>query len=165
MNPKENQQALVITRTFDYPVELVWKAWTDPELVMKWWGPMEFTSPVCKIDLREGGQYLFCMRAPESHGGHDFYSTGFYKKIVPMERLEFTQSLSDKDGNVLDPAQIGMPPEFPKDVHFIIEFKAQGSSRTELTITEYGWTVLGPMSDNAVAGMNQSLDKLAQAIA
>lgn len=53
---------IVITRVFDAPRELVWKAWTDPEHLMRWWGPKEFTSPACKVDLRVGGKYVFCMR-------------------------------------------------------------------------------------------------------
>jgi uncharacterized protein YndB with AHSA1/START domain len=162
LNQSTNKQDLVITRVFDIPVELVWKAWTDPKLVMLWWGPTNYTSPQCEIDFREGGQYLFCMRAPKEQGGQDFYSTGVYNKIVPMERLEFTQSLSDKDGNIIDPAQVGMPPDFPKEIKFVIEFKTQGD-QTELTITEYDWT-LGQMSEYAVMGMNQSLDKLAASI-
>lgn len=162
MNQNTQKQDLVFTRVFDIPVELVWKGWTDPELVMLWWGPANFISPLCEIDFREGGQYLFCMRAPKEYGGQDYYSTGVYTKIVPMERLEFTQNLSDKDGNVIDPAQVGMPRDFPKDIKFVIEFKAQGD-QTELTITEYDWTI-GQMSENSVIGMNQSLDKFAASI-
>lgn len=159
MNQRTNGQNLVITRVFDFPVELVWKAWTDPKLVMLWWGPTEYTSPRCEIDFREGGKYVFCMRAPEEHGGHELYSAGFYKKIVPMERIEFTQSMADKDGNIIDPAQAGVP-DYPKEIEFVIEFKALGE-QTELTITESGWTP-GQMAEYAVIGMNQSLDKLAE---
>jgi uncharacterized protein YndB with AHSA1/START domain len=159
LNQSPNKQDLVITRVFDIPVELVWKAWTDPKLVMQWWGPANYISPLCEIDFREGGQYLFCMRAPKEQGGQDYFSTGVYEKIVPMERLEFTQSLADKDGNKMDPVQVGMPPDFPKEIKFVIEFNSQGD-RTELTITEYDWT-FGQMSEYAVMGMNQSLDKLA----
>jgi uncharacterized protein YndB with AHSA1/START domain len=155
-------QDLVVIRVFDAPVELVWKAWTDPKLVMLWWGPKDYTSPSCKIDFREGGHYLFCMRAPKEQGDQDFYSTGVYKKIVPMERLEFTQSLADKDGNIIDPSEVGMPPDFPKVVNFEIDFRDKGGS-TELTIKEYDWT-MGQMYEYAVAGMNQSLDKLAKSI-
>lgn len=161
MKPSTNKQELVIIRVFDIPVDLVWKAWTDPKLVMLWWGPADYTSPRCEIDFREGGQYLFCMRAPKEHGGQDLYSTGVYKKIVPMERLEFTQYLADKDGNIIDPAQAGVP-DYPKEIQFAIEFKAKGD-QTELTITESGWT-LGQMSEYAVIGMNQSLNKLASGI-
>src|SRR5688572_14336911 len=82
---------LVITRTFDAPIELVWRAWTEPEYVMRWWGPTGFTSPLCKIDFREGGKFLFCMRAPkEFQGGQDFFTAGVYKKIVPMKLIEFS---------------------------------------------------------------------------
>ncbi len=62
---------LIITRLFDASVELVWKAWTDPEYVMRWWGPDHFTSPSCVMDFREGGRTLVCMRAPS---GQDFFS-------------------------------------------------------------------------------------------
>ncbi|KIL37760.1 hypothetical protein SD70_30795 [Gordoniibacillus kamchatkensis] len=163
MKQDASKQDLVITRVFDIPVEMVWKGWTDPKLVMLWWGPADYTSPRCEIDLREGGKYLFCMRAPKEQGGQDFYSTGVYTKIVPNERLEFTQTLADKDGNPIHPAQVGMPPDFPEEVKFVIEFVALGGNRTELKITEQGWT-LGQMSKYAVLGMHQSLDKFAASI-
>lgn len=158
-----NQKDLSIVRVLDIPLEMVWKGWTDPRLVQLWWGPANYTSPFCEIDLREGGRYLFCMRAPKEQGGQDFYSTGVYSKIIPMERLEFTQHLSDKDGNPIDPAQVGMPPDFPYEVGFEITFKALDGSRTELTIVERGWTV-GHMSNLAEMGMHQSLDKFAASI-
>lgn len=73
-------EALVIRRILDAPREAVWKAWTDPDRLMRWWGPEGFTSPACRIDLRVGGKYLFCMRSPE---GKDYWSTGVYRDIVP----------------------------------------------------------------------------------
>ena len=54
---KADTRDLIITRLFDAPRELVWKAWTEPERIMRWWGPKGFTSPVFKIDLRVGGEY------------------------------------------------------------------------------------------------------------
>lgn len=105
MNTTTNikKKDLVITRVIAAPVELVWKAWTEPERVMQWWGPDGFTSPSAKIDLREGGTTLVCMRAPEEFGGQDMYSTWAYKKIVPMQRIEYIHNLADKDGNKIDP--------------------------------------------------------------
>jgi uncharacterized protein YndB with AHSA1/START domain len=157
------KEDLVVTRIIDAPIELVWKAWTDPEHVKRWWGPKDYTSPACKIDLREGGSYLFCMRAPKEQGGQDMFTAGVYQKIVPMERLEFTQSLADKDGNKIDPSVIGMPPDFPEEIRTVIVFKAKGEM-TELTITEYGWT-LSQMYVYSYAGMHQSIDKLAASLA
>jgi len=157
------KEDLVVTRILDAPLEMVWRAWTVPEHVMRWWGPKHYTSPTCKIDLREGGTYVFCMRAPQEQGGQDMYTAGVYQKIVPMERLEFTQGLSDKDGNRIDPAQVGMPPDFPAEIRTTIVFKAKGDM-TELTITEHDWPV-GNMYVYSLAGMHQSIDKMAEALA
>jgi uncharacterized protein YndB with AHSA1/START domain len=154
---------LVITRLFDAPIELVWKAWTDPQQVMRWWGPKGFTSPSCKIDFREGGKFIFCMRAPKDFGGQDLYSAGVYKKIVPMKLIEFSQGLSDKDGNRIDPTTIGMPADFPEVIPSALAFKRVGD-KTELTATEYGWRE-GQMLEMSEAGLNQCLDKLADVLA
>lgn len=153
---------LVVTRIIDAPLELVWKAWTEPEQVMRWWGPKDYSSPSCKIDLREGGKYIFCMRAPKEQGGQDSYTAGVYKQIVPMKLLEFTQGLADKDGNPIDPAQLGMPPDFPKELRTVIVFKPR-RDMTELTITEYNWTP-GQMYVYSLAGLHQSIDKLAEVL-
>lgn len=159
-----NTRDIKITRIIDAPVELVWKAWTEPEHIRRWWGPEDYSSPTCKVDLREGGKYIFCMRAPQEQGGQDSYSTGVYKKIVPLERLEFTQSLSDSEGNVIDPAQAGMPPDFPKEMHMAVIFKSiKSGEMTELTVIEYGWTV-GQMYIFSQLGMHQSLDKLIESL-
>ena len=154
---------VVITRLFDAPIERVWKAWTDPEYVMRWWGPTGFTSPTCKIDFREGGRFVFHMRAPKDfQGGQDFYTAGVYKKIVPLKLIEFSQGLADKDGNRIEPATVGMPAEFPKEIASALTFKRVGD-KTELTATEYGWTA-GQMRDMSEAGLNQCLDKLAEVL-
>jgi uncharacterized protein YndB with AHSA1/START domain len=154
---------LVVTRFIDFPIELVWQAWTDPEQIKRWWGPKYYSSPTCKIDLRVGGKFFFCMRAPQAQGGQDMYSAGVYEEIMPLKRLEFTQGLSDKDGNRIDPAQMGMPLDFPKEIRTVVAFKAKGDM-TELTITEYDWPV-GQMMVYSFAGMHQSLDKLAESLA
>jgi uncharacterized protein YndB with AHSA1/START domain len=75
------KQNLVVTRVFDAPVGQVWKAWSDPDCVMRWWGAEGFTSPLARIDFREGGTSLVCMSSPE-YG--DLYSTWQYRNIVPM---------------------------------------------------------------------------------
>jgi uncharacterized protein YndB with AHSA1/START domain len=153
---------LVVTRILDAPLELVWKAWTEPEQVMRWWGPKYYTSPSCQIDLRVGGKYIFAMQAPEDQGGQISYTSGVYNKIVPMQLLEFTQSLSDENGNRLDPAKAGMPPDFPKEAHTVVTFKAKGEM-TELTIAKDGWT-MSQMYVYSYAGLQQQTDKLAELI-
>jgi uncharacterized protein YndB with AHSA1/START domain len=155
---------VVITMVLEAPIQQVWKAWTDPNFVMRWWGPTGFTSPTCKIDFREGGNFVFHMRAPKDfQGGQDFYTGGVYKKIVPLKFIEFTQYLSDKDGRRIDPGTMGMPPDFPKEIPSSLAFKRVGNE-TELTVTEYGWSV-GQMRDLSESGMKECLDKLAVVLA
>jgi uncharacterized protein YndB with AHSA1/START domain len=57
-NTVNEKERMVVTRVFDAPRALVWKAWTDPQYVMQWWGPKSFTAPFCKIDFRVGGKFL-----------------------------------------------------------------------------------------------------------
>jgi uncharacterized protein YndB with AHSA1/START domain len=162
--PEVNMKAdLVVKRIIDAPIEKVWKAWTEPEQVMKWWGPQYYTSPSCKMDFREGGEFLFCMRAPAEQGGQDFYTAGKYLKILPMERLEFTQGFADENGNKLDPAQVGMPPDFPAEIKTVVTFSRVHQDLTEITVKEFDW-IAGQMYVYSLAGWHQSIDKLAEAL-
>lgn len=157
------KEDIVVSRIVDAPVDLVWKAWTEPEYVRRWWGPKDYTSPMAKVDLREGGTYTFCMEAPPEQGGFRHYSTGVYKKIVEHKLLDFTQFLSDEHGNKIDPASVGMPADFPAELRMTVEFKAIRADMTELIITEYNWT-MGQMAVYSYAGMQQSIDKLAESV-
>ena len=152
---------IVVTRIINAPIEQVWKAWTDPERVQRWWGPKDYTSPYVRIDLREGGKFVFAMRAPEEQGGQEQYSSGVYKKIEPMRRLEFVQSMSDKDGNAIDPVKLGMPADFPKEKRTEVTFRKIKCGMTELTVVDHDWTP-GQMFVYSIAGWNQSIDKLAR---
>lgn len=147
-----------VTRTFNAPVEMVWEVWTDPELVKRWWGPKHFSSPVAKIDFREGGKSLVSMLSPKEMGGQEWYSIWEYVKIIPLKTIEFIQSLSDKDGNKADPTKVGMPPDFPIDIRTIITFRELGNSKTEMTVTEYA--DFGTISNFAQIGLEQSMDKI-----
>ncbi len=158
----ENTQTfdVVITRVLDAPVEEVWKAWSDPEYVTRWWGPAGFTSPSAEMDFRVGGASLVCMRAPAEYGGQDFYNTWTYTRIDPHVRIEFVSNFANKDGARIDRAAMGMPPGVPHDVPHVIVFKAAGDGRTEMTVTEYGYTT-EQARDLSKAGMEQCLDKMA----
>lgn len=153
---------IILTRIIDAPLEKVWKAWTGPEEVAKWWGAKGFTSPSAKIDFRIGGKYLFHMRASQELGGMDFYNTGEYTSIEERRMIAFTQSLADKDGNKLEPSQLGMPHDFPAEVQVKLLFKKKGK-RTELTVIESGWTV-GGMRAISEQGLQESIDKLAVSV-
>jgi uncharacterized protein YndB with AHSA1/START domain len=160
MNSVYKENDIVITRIFDAPRALVWKAWSDPELVMRWWGPQYFTSPSCKIDFRVGGHYLFCMRSPD---GQDFWSTGVYREIDPLERIVYADSLADAQGNVVPPSYYGMGTDFPQEVLVSVTFEELKAGKTKLTLRQSGFRP-GPMRENAIAGWGTSLDKLAESL-
>jgi uncharacterized protein YndB with AHSA1/START domain len=86
---------LVVTRIIDAPRILVFKAWTEPEQVARWWGPQGFTTISCKMDIRPGGAYRVCMRSP---AGVDHWKQGVYREIVPPDRIVFTFAWEDADG-------------------------------------------------------------------
>ncbi len=155
------KRVLIVTRVFDTPVEQVWNAWTDPNHVMRWWGPDGFTSPSATIDFREGGTSLVCMRSPN---GQDFYSTWTYQQIVPMRRIEYIHNLAGKDGKTVDPVTMGMPADFPQDVLNQIAFTALNDNQTEMTVTEYA-DISDYMFDLSKIGLEQCLDKMAASFA
>jgi uncharacterized protein YndB with AHSA1/START domain len=148
---------LVIEREFAAPRERVWMAWTVPDLVMRWWGPKGFTTPVCRISLRVGGSYLTCMRSPE---GKDYWSTGVYREIVPLERIVATDSFADEKGNIVPATTYGMSPDFPPEMLFSVTFE-EIEGKTKLRLRHSGLPP-GPDMEGAREGWNQSLDKLAE---
>ncbi len=159
-NKKQSSNALVITRTFNAPRELVWKAWTVPEHLMKWWGPKDFTSPVCKMDLRVGGKFLFCMQLKSD--GKNYFSTGTYMEIIPFEKLVYTDSFADENGNVVSSTQHGLPDGFPPQMLVTITLE-ELNGKTIMTVRQVGMPA-GKMKEMAFIGWNQSLDKLAESL-
>lgn len=79
---------LTITRVLDAPRELVWRAWTDPQQLMQWWGPKHHPAVHLAMDVRPGGVWRNCLRSVET--GNDLWHHGTFREVVPMERLVFT---------------------------------------------------------------------------
>lgn len=154
METATQTKALVITRTFDAPKQLVWKAFTEPEYVKKWWGPENYTAPICQIDLRVGGGYFYCMRSPE---GKDFYSKGIYRDIVSQQRLVMTDSFADEKGNIVPASYYQMPGDWPMELEVKISFKEE-AGKTKMTLEHIG--LPAEIFDMCEEGWNQSFDKL-----
>ena len=151
---------LVFHRTFETSVEPLWKAFTDSDYVMQWWGPDHFSCPSAQMDFQVGGTSLVCMRAPKEFGGLDMYSTWHYVAIKPLKRIEYLHNLTDKKGKKIDPTTLGMPADFPQDQRHVASFKSLRKNTTELTFTEYGWKP-GKMREMSKMGMEQCLNKMA----
>ena len=154
------EREIVITRYFNAPRTLVWKAWTEPDRCMRWWGPKNFTSPFCRIDLRPGGTYLNCMRSPE---GRDYWSTGMYRQVEEPSLMVCTDNFADENGDVVSASHYGMTGDWLQELLITVMF-TELEGRTKLILRHTG-IPKGEMSDLTEAGWNESFDKLAEYLA
>jgi len=150
------KNGITIVRIFDAPPESVWHAWTDSELMIKWWGPKDSTTPVCKMDFRVGGKLTYCMRSPD---GKDYWGTGTIKEIIPMKKIVYTDSFTDENGNVVSASHYGME-ESPLESLVTVTFEEADHGKTQMTLRHVGIPE-GAMSDDTQAGWNEMFDKLA----
>lgn len=100
------------------------------------------------------------MRSPE---GKDYWNTGVYREIVPLERIVCTDSFADEEGNVVPATYYGMSADFPLEMLLTVTFEEHGG-KTKLTLRHVGIPA-GADSDNAQAGSNESLEWLAEHLA
>jgi uncharacterized protein YndB with AHSA1/START domain len=148
---------VVVVRTLNAPCEEVWRAWSDPDQVMGWWGPQGFTSPMCRMDFREGGTTLVSMRSAE---GPELFNTWSYRSIEPMDRIEFVNRFSDSEGNPVAPGDLGLPPVIPAEVLHEVTLRAIDDRTTELTVHEFGYPN-EQIVEVSKTGMEQCIDKMA----
>jgi uncharacterized protein YndB with AHSA1/START domain len=153
----KKDNGLIITRVFNSPPAMVWRAWTDPEHVMRWWGPKNFTSPECKIDLQVEGKYLFVMRSPD---GRDYYSTGRYLEIDPISKIVCTDSFADEKGNIVPATYYGMDDDTPLELLITLIFEDQ-DGKTKMIMRHDGFPE-GEHRKMAEIGWSESFDKLAE---
>ena len=92
-----SSREFVITRTFNAPRDLVWKAWAERERLMRWFGPKGFTMSSATLDFRPGGVFLYSLRSPD---GLEIWGKFAYREIVAPERIVVVNSFSDETGGV-----------------------------------------------------------------
>ena len=149
-----SSKKIFIDRLFHLPLNKIWHAWTQPESLKKWWGPKDFTCPFASMDFRIGGKYLYCMRSPE---GEETWTTGIFKEIDPYKKLFFTDSFSNKKGNILPASALDMPGEWPLELLIMVTFTEEGEN-TRIALQHEG--VPAEMYENCIAGWNEFFDKL-----
>jgi uncharacterized protein YndB with AHSA1/START domain len=154
------ERELVVTRVFDAPRGLVFAAWTEPERLKRWWGPKSFTMAYCEIDLRPGGVFLRCMRSPE---GREFWVTGVFREVVVPEKLVFTDSFADAQGNVVPAARYGLGSDWPPERLITVTFEENARS-TGVTLRHTGLPP-GANYELTARGWTDGLDSLAEYLA
>jgi uncharacterized protein YndB with AHSA1/START domain len=141
-----------ITRVFDVPRGLVWKAWTEPSMLAQWFGPRGFTSSVPSWDFRVGGTLRIVMHGPD---GNDYPMKGIFTEIKSPERLVFTNIALDNDGNHLLEGETTVT-------------LSESDGKTTLLLTSHAVGRV-PLASQMLAGMeagwSQSIDKLGELVA
>jgi uncharacterized protein YndB with AHSA1/START domain len=125
-------EELVIQRVFDAPRDVVFKAWTEPARLMRWWGPKGFTTPSFTVDLRIGGALHYCMRSPE---GRDYWGIGVFLELDPPRRFVYTDAFADAEGNKFTPSDYGMSASHPLVSLVTVTFSAQ-QEKTSVTLRQ-----------------------------
>jgi len=165
MNIETNSRQFVFSWTFDAPRESVWKAWTERERLMQWFGPKGFTISTAKLDLRPGGIFHYCMRSPD---GKDMWGKFVYREIVAPERIVLVNSFSDEKGGL---TRHPMSPTWPLEMLS----KTTLAERQGKTVLTLEWSPLNATEaerntfDSMHAGMNQgwtgTMEQLAEYLA
>jgi uncharacterized protein YndB with AHSA1/START domain len=145
-----SQEAVVIERIFDAPIDMIWQLWTQPEHFKNWYGPEGFSLPIAEMDVRVGGKRRICMEGKTPTGSMKMWTTGEYREVVPQQCLVYTESMADEHGNV-------MGGERASTTIVTVQLEALGE-RTKMILTHAGL----PETQGAGGGWEQAFDKLAR---
>jgi uncharacterized protein YndB with AHSA1/START domain len=149
------ERVFMMERVFDAPRELVFKAWSEPKHVAQWWGPKGWTLPVCEMDFRPGGVWLYCMRGPE---GEEGWGKAVYREIVEPERIVYVDAFADAEGNAVE----GMPETLVTVEFTELNGKTKITSRAEFaSVADLEATLAMGM----VEGMTDTWDRLEEYLA
>jgi uncharacterized protein YndB with AHSA1/START domain len=151
----------VLSRVFDAPRELVWKAFTESQHLMHWWGPKGFKMISCQVDLRPGGLFHYGMESPD---GHKVWGKITYLEIVPPERIVHIVSFSDENRGV---TRHPLAPTWPLEILAVVTLTERGG-KTEMTVywkphnaTEPERATFDQSHDSMRQGWGGTLDQLA----
>jgi uncharacterized protein YndB with AHSA1/START domain len=154
------QQAVIIERIFDAPVELIWRLWTTPQHFAAWYGPEGATVTVTKMDVRVGGSRLFCMMMQTPNGPIQMWFAGEYREVVENVRLVYTECMSDESGNVPAESETAAAAGDLKITEVRVELENLGG-RTKVRMTHAGI----PADSPGAVGWAMAFDKFAARVA
>ncbi|MBF0595713.1 MAG: SRPBCC domain-containing protein [Candidatus Omnitrophica bacterium] len=134
---KDKIKDFVLTRTLDAPRRIVWDAFTSPGQMKYWWGPKDYTVVVSRMDLHNGGSYLYCLRSPE---GKEMWGKFLYREILPLDHIIAVDSFSNKNGGL---TRHPMAPNWPLEMLSTFTFESKGS-KTRFTVE---WSPINPTEE------------------
>ncbi len=164
----EKTTEFVITRVFDAPRDLVWKAWTEPEHLAEWWGPKGCTVRVVKLDVRPGGMFHYAMQFKP---GHDMWGRFVYREIAAPSRLVYVSSFSDEKGGITRAPFSQLNDTWPLEVLNTLTLSERGGKTTitlrgaPINATEEERKMFASMFASMQQGFGGTFDKLAEYLA
>ena len=132
----------------------LWRAWTDTGSLKKWWGPKDFHCTSCTLDFRLEGS---CYANMVDGNGKETWSINVYKEIVPGKKIVMTDNFADSKGNIISPAQAGMPGDWGKQMLITLEFEDKGD-KSGLKLRHEG--ISSSMHNECIRSWQECLDKL-----
>jgi uncharacterized protein YndB with AHSA1/START domain len=163
VSTNETTEDFVISRTFDAPRKLVWKALTEAEALAQWWGPKGASIRVIKLEMRPGGLFHYSM---QYRPGHEIFGRFVYREIAAPERLVYVSSFSDANGGIAPAPFPQLGDHWPREVLNNLTLTEQGG-KTTLTLrggpinaTEEGRKAFADMRDSMRQGFGGTFDKL-----
>ena len=142
--PDGDGEGMVIERTFEAPVHLVWQMWTVPEHFAKWYGPPGSSVPVAELDVRVTGRRRVCMEVVTPDGPRRMWFTGEHREVVEDRRLVYSEAVADEDGAPTGPV-----------TEVRVELEDLGG-RTKVVLTHVGL----PADSPGATGWAMALDEL-----
>jgi uncharacterized protein YndB with AHSA1/START domain len=152
----ETENSVVIERSFNAPIDLIWKMWSDPEHFKAWYGPQGATIPVAEFDVRVGGRRFVGMEVNTPNGTMQMWFTGEHLKVDEPNQLAYSESMSDENGSVRSPSSMGMPEGHPTTTEVRVDLVVSGN-QTKMVLTHVGI----PAGSPGEMGWNMAFDKLA----
>jgi uncharacterized protein YndB with AHSA1/START domain len=149
VNPTTDERELSIERIIAAPPELLFRCWTEPELMKQWFCPQPWTTPVIEVDLRPGGTNFILMRGPE---GEEHPNHGVYLEIVPGRRLVMTDAFTG-----------GWVPSARAFLVIRVSFDPEGEGATRYRASALHWTLADKVEHEAMgfhAGWGKATDQL-----
>ena len=150
-----------VSKEFNAPIELVWQAWSDPEMIKQWYGPVGYTCPSAEIDFRIDGKALLAMKSPE---GKVIWGTGVYKEIFPLQLIVCTDDFADENGNIISAVEAGMGEAWRGvgTLIYSVKFDKIEDTHTKIQLVHEG--IPASEHDDCVQGWSSSFEKLKELV-
>lgn len=156
---KQKNNEVFIEETFNASCDRVFRAWIEPEQLLKWYAPAGCSITFKTLDARTGGRFHSCVSNPQFG---DCWCIGEYKEVIPNEKIVFSMINADENGHPVNPAEIGMDPDWPGETLVTVCLSPVGD-KTRLTLQQ---TVSQELAQKtgAYSGWTMMFDKLKEVV-